>query len=144
MAAYQSIPQECSEDGWLVEPLTGAVTHRPTGLRFHLEPTVKGLMRYGRQGTLECQGLRVVGHCALPQGTPDFRTPSMLDEGPAGREFAAWAVLVDRASVDRATEALDERMPYPLSEVAKLMASAGKKWIACVQALRRAPAAEAA
>ena len=144
MAAHQSIPQECSEGNWLIEPLTGTVTHRPTGLRFQLEPTVKGLMRYGRQATLEARGLRVVGQCSLPQGTPDFRSSSMLDDGPAGREFAAWAVLVDRASVDRATEVLGESVRYPLSEVAKLMVTAGKMWISCVQALRRAPAAEAA
>ncbi len=138
------LPRECNADSWLVEPLNGAVTHRVTGLRFHVEPTIKGLMRYGRQAALEAQGLRVVGHCALPQGTPDFRSSSMLDDGPAGREFVAWAVLVDRASVDRATELLGENSRYPLSEVAKLMAAAGKMWVNCVLGLRRTPAAEAA
>ena len=50
------LPRECNADSWLVEPLNGAVTHRVTGLRFHVEPTIKGLMRYGRQAALEAQG----------------------------------------------------------------------------------------
>jgi len=131
-----SVPKECSEDSWLVEPLTGTITHRATGLRFHLEPTVKGLMRYGREAALDAQGFRMVSMCALPQGTPDFRSSSMLDDGPAGREHVAWAVLVDRASVEVARERLGEGAGASNSEVVKLMAMAGQHWLSCVRALR--------
>lgn len=113
-------------------------------MRFQAEPLVKGLMRYGRQATLEGQGLRVVGQCGLPQGTPDLRAASAPDDGPTGRAFVAWAVLVDRASVDPATKILGHSVRYPLSEVAKLMVAAGRIWIGCVQSLRRGALAEAA
>ena len=137
-------PHEHNDGNWQVEPDSGVIIHSPTGMRFQAEPLVKGLMRYGRQATLEGQGLRVVGQCGLPQGTPDFRASGGLDDGPTGHAFVAWAVLVDRASVDPATRILGQSVRYPLSEVAKLMVSAGRMWIDCVQALRLGALAEAA
>lgn len=144
MAHHTVIPQQCNEDSWLIEPLSGTITHRAMGLRLRVEPTVRGLMRYGRQAELESQGLRVVGQCELPQGTPDFRTSDMLDDGPAGREFAAWAVLADRDSVDSALRALEEHADNPRAELARLLAQAGAKWIDCVRSLRHRRTAESA